>query len=171
MADAQWYVVHTYTGYEKKVQTSIRQMIENQHIEDQILEVEVPEMTVEEIRNNVRREVKKKMFPGYVFVKMIMNDDTWYKIRNTRGVTGFVGPASKAVPLTPEEMARIGAYKEVVQLKFKEGDRVMVTSDPWKDTVGTIQSINKNKDAAVINIEMFGRETPVEINFSELKKI
>ena len=127
-------------------------------------------MTVEEVRNNVRREVKKKMFPGYVFVKMIMNDDTWYIIRNTRGVTGFVGPASKAVPLTPEEMEHIGSHKERVQASFAPGDTVIITTDPWKDTVGVIQSINEAKDTAIINIEMFGRKTPVEINFSELKK-
>ena len=169
MSEASWYVVHTYSGYENKVQANIEKTIENRHLEDQILEVRVPMQDVVELKDGASRSVQKKMFPGYVLINMIMNDDTWYVVRNTRGVTGFVGPGSKPVPLTEEEMRPLGIHSESVQIDFAEGDSVVVIGGVWKDTVGVIQSINDNKQSATINVDLFGRETPVEISFTEIK--
>ena len=169
MSEASWYVVHTYSGYENKVKTNIEKTIENRHLEDQILEVRVPMQDVVELKDGASRSVQKKMFPGYVLINMIMNDDTWYVVRNTRGVTGFVGPGSKPVPLTEEEMRPLGIHSESVQIDFAEGDSVVVIGGVWKDTVGVIQSINDNKQSATINVDLFGRETPVEISFTEIK--
>ena len=150
MSETNWYVVHTYSGYENKVKANIDKTIENRHLEDQILEVRVPMEDVEE---------------------MVMNDDTWYVVRNTRGVTGFVGPGSKPVPLTEEEMDRLGIQNVTLQIDFEEGDSVVVTGGVWKDTVGVVQSINEAKQIVTINVELFGRETPVEISFAEVKKM
>ena len=169
MSEASWYVVHTYSGYENKVKANIEKTIENRHLEDQILEVRVPMQDVVELKDGASRSVQKKMFPGYVLINMIMNDDTWYVVRNTRGVTGFVGPGSKPVPLTEEEMRPLGIHSESVQIDFAEGDSVVVVGGVWKDTVGVIQSINDNKQSATINVDLFGRETPVEISFTEIK--
>ena len=169
MSEASWYVVHTYSGYENKVNANIEKTIENRHLEDQILEVRVPMQDVVELKDGASRSVQKKMFPGYVLINMIMNDDTWYVVRNTRGVTGFVGPGSKPVPLTEEEMRPLGIHSESVQIDFAEGDSVVVIGGVWKDTVGVIQSINDNKQSATINVDLFGRETPVEISFTEIK--
>ena len=169
MAEANWYVVHTYSGYENKVKANIEKTIENRHLEEQILEVRVPLQDVVEMKNGARKQVQKKMFPGYVLINMVMNDDTWYVVRNTRGVTGFVGPGSKPVPLTEEEMRPLGIHSESVQIDFAEGDSVVVIGGVWKDTVGVIQSINDNKQSATINVDLFGRETPVEISFTEIK--
>ena len=169
MSEASWYVVHTYSGYENKVKANIEKTIENRHLEDQILEVRVPMQDVVELKDGASRSVQKKMFPGYVLINMIMNDDTWYVVRNTRGVTGFVGPGSKPVPLTEEEMRPLGIHSESVQIDFAEGDSVVVIGGVWKDTVGVIQSINDNKQSATINVDRFGRETPVEISFTEIK--
>ncbi len=169
MSEASWYVVHTYSGYENKVKANIEKTIENRHLEDQILEVRVPMQDVVELKDGASRSVQKKMFPGYVLINMIMNDDTWYVCRNTRGVTGFVGPGSKPVPLTEEEMRPLGIHSESVQIDFAEGDSVVVIGGVWKDTVGVIQSINDNKQSATINVDLFGRETPVEISFTEIK--
>ena len=169
MSEASWYVVHTYSVYENKVKANIEKTIENRHLEDQILEVRVPMQDVVELKDGASRSVQKKMFPGYVLINMIMNDDTWYVVRNTRGVTGFVGPGSKPVPLTEEEMRPLGIHSESVQIDFAEGDSVVVIGGVWKDTVGVIQSINDNKQSATINVDLFGRETPVEISFTEIK--
>ena len=167
---AKWYVVHTYSGYENKVKANIEKTIENRHLEDQILEVRVPLQDVVEMKNGTSRQVQKKMFPGYVLLNMVMNDDTWYVVRNTRGVTGFVGPGSKPVPLTEEEMLPLGIKKEEIQVDFAEGDTVVVTGGAWKDTVGVITALNVQKQTATINVELFGRETPVEISFADIKK-
>ena len=143
MSDAKWYVVHTYSGYENKVKANIDKTIENRHLEDQILEVRVP----------------------------MQDDDTWYVVRNTRGVTGFVGPGSKPVPLEEEEMANLGIKQEDIVVDFEVGDTVTVLSGAWEGTVGMIQAINEQKQSLSINVELFGRETPVELNFSEVRKM
>ena len=171
MSEAHWYVVHTYSGYENKVKVDIEKTIENRNLQDQILEVSVPLECVIELKNGVEKKADKKMFPGYVLIHMVMNDDTWYVVRNTRGVTGFVGPGSKPVPLTEEEMEKLGFKNEEVIIGFEEGDTVVVTSGAWKDTVGAIKSINESKKTITMSVEMFGRETPVELNFSEVKKM
>ena len=171
MAEAKWYVVHTYSGYENKVKANIDKAIENRHLEEEILEVRVPMQDVVEIKNGAKKNVQKKLFPGYVLINMVMNDDTWYVVRNTRGVTGFVGPGSKPVPLTEEEMLPLGISNENVVIDFAVGDSVVVIGGVWKDTVGMIQSINENKQCVTINVDLFGRETPVEISFTEIKKM
>ena len=171
MAEANWYVVHTYSGYENKVKVDIEKTIENRNLKDQILEVSVPMQSVVEIKHGVEKAADKKMFPGYVLIHMVMNDDTWYVVRNTRGVTGFVGPGSKPVPLSEEEMAGLGFTAPDVVVDFMVGDAVVVTAGAWKDTVGLIKTINEAKKTITINVEMFGRETPVELAFTEVKKM
>lgn len=167
---ANWYVVHTYSGYENKVKANIEKTIENRHLEDEILEVRVPMQDVTEVKNGVRKTSAKKMFPGYVLINMIMNDVTWYVVRNTRGVTGFVGPGSKPVPLTEAEMKPLGIKTENVFINFAEGDTVNVIAGVWKDTVGIVQRMDMSKQTATIMVELFGRETPVEIGFDEINK-
>ncbi len=169
MSDANWYVVHTYSGYENKVKANIEKTIENRKLQDQILEVSVPLQDVIEVKNGVKKKVQKKLFPGYVLLNMIMNDDTWYVVRNTRGVTGFVGPGSKPVPLTETEMKSMGIKKDEVIIDFEIGDTVTVISGVWENTQGIIKTINPHKQIITINIDMFGRETPVEISFSDVK--
>lgn len=171
MAEANWYVVHTYSGYENKVKANIEKTIENRHLQDEILEVRVPLQDVVEVKNGAKKTVQKKMFPGYVLINMIMNDDTWYVVRNTRGVTGFVGPGSKPVPLTEAEMKPLGIRSENVSVDFAEGDTIAVVAGVWKDTVGVVQRMDFGKQTATINVELFGRETPVEISFAEVRKM
>ncbi len=172
MAEAKWYVVHTYSGYENKVKANIEKTIENnKHLAEQILEVRVPMQDVVEMKNGVKKSVPKKMFPGYVLLNMEMNDDTWYVVRNTRGVTGFVGPGSKPVPLTEAEMKPLGIKTENISIDFAEGDSIAVVAGVWKDTVGVVQKLDFGKQTATINVEMFGRETPVEISFAEVRKL
>jgi transcriptional antiterminator NusG len=168
--EPNWYVVHTYSGYENKVKANIEKTIENRHLEDEILEVRVPMQDVTEMKNGSRKTVSKKMFPGYVLINMIMNDVTWYVVRNTRGVTGFVGPGSKPVPLSELEMKPLGIKTENVVIDFTEGDTVSVIAGVWKDTVGVVQRMDMGKQTATINVELFGRETPVEISFDEMTK-
>ena len=170
MAEANWYVVHTYSGYENKVKADIEKTIENRHLEDEILEVRIPMQDVVEMKNGAKKQVQKKMFPGYVLINMVMNDDTWYVVRNTRGVTGFVGPGSKPVPLTEAEMRPLGIKSDNIVVDFAEGDMVVVTGGVWKDTMGVIQTMNHNKQIVTINVELFGRETPVEISFADVRK-
>lgn len=171
MSEANWYVVHTYSGYENKVKVDIEKTIENRNLHDQILEVTVPMQDVVEVKNGMRKQVQKKMFPGYVLINMVMNDETWYVVRNTRGVTGFVGPGSKPVPLSEEEMRPLGIKGGEITLDFELGDAVIVTSGAWEGTVGNIKGINEGKQSVTINVDMFGRETPVELNFTEVKKM
>ena len=171
MAEANWYVVHTYPGYENKVKANIEKTIENRHLEEEILEVRVPMEDVVEVKNGTKKTVQKKMFPGYVLINMVMNDDTWYVVRNTRGVTGFVGPGSKPVPLTEAEMKPLGIKTENISVDFAEGDTIAVVAGVWKDTVGVVQRMDFGKQTATINVELFGRETPVEISFAEVRKM
>lgn len=171
MSEVNWYVVHTYSGYENKVKANIEKTIENRHLEDQILEVRVPMEEVVEVKNGTKKQVLRKLFPGYVLINMIMNDDTWYVVRNTRGVTGFVGPGSKPVPLTDVEMAGLGIKRENIESDYEIGDTIQVIAGAWADTVGVVQSMNLQKQSLTINVELFGRETPVELSFAEIKKM
>ncbi len=171
-SEARWYVAHTYSGYENKVKVDIEKTIENRNLQDQIFEVSVPVQSTVELKNGVEKKIDKKIFPGYVLVQMIMNEETWYVVRNTRGVTGFVGPGSKPVPLSDEEVAMLGNREEQdVVINFSEGDTIVVVSGAWKDTVGVIKAINPSKRSVTINVEMFGRETPVELSYVEVKKL
>jgi transcriptional antiterminator NusG len=170
--EAHWYVVHTYSGYENKVKVDLEKTIANRNLQDDILEVRVPTQAVTEVRaNGTKKSVERKLFPGYVLINMIMNDDTWYVVRNTRGVTGFVGPGSKPIPLSDEEMKPLGIHVENLEVSFDVGDRVAVVAGAWKDTVSVISKIDPNKQSATISVELFGRETPVEISFDEISKI
>ena len=172
MAEANWYVVHTYSGYENKVKANIEKTIENnRQLAERILEVRVPMQDVVEVKNGVKKTVQKKMFPGYVLLNMVMDDDTWYVVRNTRGVTGFVGPGSKPVPLTEAEMKPLGIKTDNVSIDFGEGDSIAVVAGVWKDTIGVVQKLDHGKQTATINVELFGRETPVEISFAEVRKL
>ena len=180
MAEANWYVVHTYSGYENKVKVDIEKTIENRKLQDEILEVRVPLEDVVEMRNGVKKQVSRKMFAGYVLIHMIMNDDTWYVVRNTRGVTGFVGPGSKPVPLTPAEMKPLGIQiggeqqetpaREKIELDIEVGDMIVVTSGAWEGTTSAVTAINESKQTVTIEVEMFGRATSVEIDFLDIKK-
>lgn len=166
-----WYVVHTYSGYENKVKANIEKAIENRHLENEILEVRVPLQDVMELKDGVEKTSQKKMFPGYVLLHMDAdNNDAWYVVRNTRGVTGFVGPGSKPVPLTEAELKALDFGVDTA-VEFAEGDVISVTAGVWKDTVGTVQKIDASRQTLTINVEMFGRETPVEINFTDVKKM
>jgi len=169
-----WYVVHTYSGYENNVKTNIEKAIINRHLEEKILEVRVPMQDVVEVKNNTKKTVSKKLLPGYVLIHMDADDnDAWYVVRNTRGVTGFVGPGSKPVPLTEEEMRmfNMDESERKIHLDVKEGDTVSVISGVWQDTVGVVKRVDEGKQVVVINVDLFGRETPVEIGFADVKKV
>ena len=168
---AQWYVVHTYSGYENKVKDDILKMINHRGIEDQIIEVMIPTQTVTEEKNGTKKESEKKMFPAYVLVKMIMNELTWYVVRNTRGVTGFVGPGSKPVPLSEEEVKSMGMIAEAQTSQFSVGDHVTITEEMWDGQVGVISEIHPADGTAIVMIDMFGRNTPAEFKLSELEKV
>ncbi len=166
---AQWFVVHTYSGYENKVKDDILKMINHRNMEDQILDVLIPvQKTTKEDKNGNLKESERKMFPAYVLVKMIMNEQTWYVVRNTRGVTGFVGPGSKPVPLTEDE---VNALMNAKESPFSVGDHVKIKEEMWQDKVGVISEIHPKDETAVVMIEMFGRDTPVDVNMAELEKV
>ena len=169
--NVHWYVVHTYSGYENKVKANIEKIIENRHLEDKIIEVRVPLEDVVEVKNGARKTVQRKMFPGYVLINMEMDDDTWYVVRNTRGVTGFVGPGSKPVPLSDIEIKPLGIRTENMTVDFGVGDEISVVAGVWKETVGVVQRMDFGKQTATINVDLFGRETPVEISFAEVRKV
>lgn len=170
---ARWYVIHTYSGYENKVATNIEKVVDNRKIENLIQEVRVPMEKVVEIKNDKKREVERKMYPGYVLVKMILTDDSWYVVRNTRGVTGFVGPASKPIPLTDQEVKALGIDNQSVTLdiNFSAGEQVKIKSGPLKGYVGEINSVNSETQIALVFVFMFGRKMNVEIEVSQLEKI
>ena len=167
MDDAKWYVVHTYSGYENKVKANIEKTVENRNLHDQILEVIVPLETVVEIKDGSKKAAQKKMFPGYVLVKMVMNDDSWYVVRNTRGVTGFVGPASKPVPLSEEEVAKLGIGSKTVELKYAVGDIVSIVGGPLEGFDGKVESIDVPNNKVRVIVSMFGRDTPVELELEQ----
>lgn len=167
---AKWYVVHTYSGYENKVATNLEKTIRNRRLQDYILEVKVPTETVTEIKDNKKREVERKVFPGYVLVKMIITGDTWYVIRNTRGVTGFVGPGSEPVPLTEEEVRSMGVESaKQVEVNYSVGDSVRVTSGPLEDFIGVVDELDIPNNRVCVTLSMFGRETPVELELEQVE--
>lgn len=164
---AKWYVVHTYSGYENKVATNIEKVVENRKLHDLIYEVRVPTETVVEVKDDKKREVERKIFPGYVLVKMVMTDESWYVVRNTRGCTGFVGPASKPVPLTEEEVAALGVEAKQIEVSYGIGDTVKIIDGPLEGFVGTVEELEPEKNRAKVVISMFGRETPVELELGQ----
>ena len=168
---ARWYVVHTYSGYENKVAGSIENAVENRKLHDLICEVRVPSETVTEIKDNKKREVERKIFPGYVLVNMIMTDDSWYVVRNIRGVTGFVGPGSKPVPLSDEEVAALGVEKKQVEVNFEVGDSVKIIDGYLDGFIGVVEELDTDRNMVKVVVSMFGRETPVELELDQVQTI
>jgi len=166
---AKWYVIHTYSGYENKVKANIEKTIENRGLQNLIFDVQVPMEEVIETKDNKKKAVMKKIFPGYVLIKMIMTDESWYIVRNTRGVTGFVGPGSKPVPLTDEEVEAMGVETKVFNFDYDVGDTVKVISGPLENFIGVVEEINLDKKKVRVSVSMFGRETPVELEFNQVE--
>ena len=168
--EAAWYVVHTYSGYENKVKANLEKTVENRNMQDVILEVRVPVEDVVEVRNSEKRIVQRKIFPGYVLIHMVMNNQTWYIVRNTRGVTGFVGPESKPVPLTEEEMANMGMGAPKLRYGFEVGDLVLITSGPLENFQGEIIDLDYDRSKVTVMVSMFGRDTRTELEFEQITK-
>ena len=171
MAEAKWYVAHTYSGYENKVKADIEKTIENRNMQDVIQEICVPMEEVVEIKDDQKKTVMRKLFPGYVIVKMIMTDESWYVVRNCRGVTGFVGPGSKPVPLTEQEIINMGLEKRTITLDFGVGDKIRVKYGPLEGFVGVIDSIVMERQKIKAKVSMFGRDTDVELEFNQVEHI
>lgn len=170
--EAKWYVVHTYSGYENKVKDNIERSVENRGMQDLIPDVRVPLEDIVEKKGDVEKVVQRKIFPGYVVVKMVMTDESWYIVRNTRGVTGFVGPGSKPVPLSNEEVERMGVEKmRVAQINFSIGDLVEIKAGPMEGFSGKITSIDNDTRKVNVAVSMFGRETPVEIDYTQVELV
>lgn len=172
MADeSRWYVVHTYSGYENKVASNLEKTVENRQLHDLIQEIRVPTETVTEVKDGKQREVERKIFPGYVLVKMVMTDESWYIVRNIRGCTGFVGPSSKPIPLTDAEVARLGVEQKEVELSYAIGDSVQIIDGPMEGFVGTVEKLDVEKNSVRVMVSMFGRETPVDLELSQVESV
>ncbi len=173
MADeAKWYVIHTYSGYENKVASTLLTTVENRGLQEMIPDVKVPTEIVTEVKDDgTSREVERKLFPGYVFVKMVYTDETWYVVRNIRGCTGFVGPSSKPVPLTESEVYKMGVETRVVEVSYAVGDQVRIIDGPLEDFVGIVDELDTDKNYVKVTISMFGRETPVELELNQAEKL
>ena len=167
--EAKWYIVHTYSGYENKVKANIEKSVENRGIEHLILNVEVPLEDVIEDKDGAEKVEKRKVFPGYVMIKMVMNDESWYVVRNTRGVTGFVGPGSKPVPMPDEEVEKLGFTQvRMDDMKVSVGDQVTIKQGPLEGFNGTVSSVDKQTRKITVTVSMFGRETPVEVDYNQI---
>lgn len=168
--EARWYVAHTYSGYENKVKANLEKIVENRQLQNMIMDIRIPTETVvenggsDEEGNPTGKEVKNKIFPSYVLVKMIMTDETWHVVRNISGVTGFVGPGSKPTPLTEEEVAQIGIDRREIMLDYKIGDSIKITAGPLEGFIGTVLEISPDKRKIKVLASMFGRDTPVELD-------
>ena len=169
--EAKWYVAHTYSGYEDKVTEDLKKTVKNRDLQDMILEVKYPTEEVVEIKDGKRKVTHRKTYPGYVMVKMIMNDNTWYVVRNTRGVTGFVGPGSKPIPLTDEEVTAMGVERIALKLDVAVGESVRIVSGPLENFVGTVEALDPENQKVKLTVSMFGRNTPVELDYIEVQKI
>ena len=170
--EAKWYVVHTYSGYENKVMTDLEKMVENRGMQDLIQDIKIPTEIVTEIGSDGKeKQVERKIFPGYVMIKMIVTDDSWYVVRNTRGCTGFVGPASKPVPLTDKEVENLGVEKRSVEVKYSVGDSVNIIDGPLTGFTGIVDEIDVSANSVRVTISMFGRETPVELELNQIQLI
>lgn len=167
----KWYVVHTYSGYENKVKTDLEKTVKNRELEDYIFDIVVPMEEQIEIKDGKRKTNLKKVFPGYVLVKMIVTEESWYIVRNTRGVTGFVGSGTDPIPLTEEEIRKMGFELTEVNVDYDINDSVKILNGPLENFVGVVQEINKEKHKIKVLVSMFGRETPVELEFSQVQKV
>ena len=172
LGEAKWYVVHTYSGYENKVMTDLEKMVENRGMQDLIQDIKIPTEIVTEIgADGKEKQVERKIFPGYVMIKMIVTDDSWYVVRNTRGCTGFVGPASKPVPLTDKEVENLGVEKRSVEVKYSVGDSVNIIDGPLTGFTGIVDEIDVSDNSVRVTISMFGIETPVELELNQIQLI
>ena len=170
--EAKWYVVHTYSGYENKVASNLEKTVENRQLQDLIYEIRVPTEKVTEIGSNGKtKEVERKIFPGYVIVKMILTDESWYAVRNIRGCTGFVGPSSKPIPLTDEEVERLGVETRNVEVSYQVGDNVQITDGPLEGFIGMVDEIDLEKNRIRVTVSMFGRETPVDLELDQAEPV
>ena len=170
MADnANWYVVHAYSGHENTVKATIEKYVENRGMQDLIHEISIPLETVTEITDNGPKEVERKVFPGYVLVKMVMNDETWHVVRNIRGVTGFLGEGNKAIPLSEADVAALGVEKREVVVSYQEGDTVRITDGALESFLGTVEEIDLDRSKVCVVVSMFGRETPVELELDQVE--
>ena len=169
--DAKWYVVHTYSGYENKVGSNLATIVENRSLQDLIQDIKIPTEMVTEIKDNVKREVERKTFPGYVLVKMVLNDETWHIVRNTRGVTGFVGSGSHPEALTEPEVEALGVEKRTVEVNYAVGDSVRIVEGPLDGFVGTVDELDAEKNWVRVTVSMFGRETPVELELDQVEVV
>jgi transcriptional antiterminator NusG len=169
--EPRWYVVHTYSGYENKVKTDLEKTIRNRELEDYFFDIVVPMEEQIEIKDGKRKANLKKVFPGYVLVKMIVTEESWYIVRNTRGVTGFVGSGTDPIPLTNEEIRNMGFETTIINVDYEVNDSVKVVNGPLSGFIGTVQEINKEKNKVKVMVSMFGRETPVELEFSQVEKV
>ncbi len=169
--NAKWYVVHTYSGYENTVSASIEKAVENRGLRDLITDVNIPLETVTEITENGPKTVERKVFPGYVLVKMILTDETWHLVRNVRGVTGFVGSGNKAIPLTDEEIAALGVEKREVVVGYQVGDNVKITDGALESFIGTVEEVDVDREKVRVVVSMFGRETPVELELDQVEPV
>ena len=167
---ARWYVVHTYSGYENKVKTDLEKTVKNRDLEEYFFDIIVPMEEQIEIKEGKRKANLKKVFPGYVLIKMIVTEETWYIVRNTRGVTGFVGSGTDPIPLTDEEIRNMGFEEVPVNVDYEVNDSVQILNGAFKDFIGTVKEINKEKQKVKVLVSMFGRETPVELEFSQVQK-
>ena len=167
----RWYVIHTYSGYENKVKTDLEKTIKNRELEDYFFDIIVPMEEQIEIKDGKRKANLKKVFPGYVLVKMIVTEESWYIVRNTRGVTGFVGSGTDPIPLTNEEIRNMGFETTIINVDYEVNDSVKVVNGPLSGFIGTVQEINKEKNKVKVMVSMFGRETPVELEFSQVEKV
>ncbi|WP_461248539.1 transcription termination/antitermination protein NusG, partial [Treponema sp. R6D11] len=161
----------TYSGYENKVKSSIEKLVENNNMQEVIQEIKIPMEEVTEIKNGEKKTSLKKRYPGYVFVKMVMNDETWYVVRNTRGVTGFVGPGSKPVPLTRDEMDEMGVEQKVIEIEVKEGDNIKIVAGPLSGFTAVVKAVSVEKQIVTATVSMLGRETPVDLEFNQFEII
>ena len=168
--EARWYVAHTYSGYENKVASDLATMVESRGMQDLIQDIRIPTETVVEIKEDKKKEIERKIFPGYVLIKMIVTDDSWYVVRNIRGCTGFVGPGSKPVPLTDEEVASLGVEKHSVEVGYTEGDEVKIISGPLEGYSGVVKTVDTANNNVCVVLSMFGRETPVELELNQISK-
>ena len=169
---AKWYVIHTYSGYENAVKTSIEKFVSGRGMEDKILRIEIPLETVTEVTDSGEtKQVERKVFPGYVLIKMVMTDDTWHLVRNVRGVTGFVGSANKAIPLTEEEVLAMGMEKHEIIVKYAVGDHVRIVDGPLSTFTGVVEEIEPEKNRVSVMVSMFGRETPVELELDQVETL
>ena len=169
--EPRWYVVHTYSGYENKVKTDLEKTIKNRELEDFFFDIVVPMEEQIEIKDGKRKANLKKVFPGYVLVKMIVTEESWYIVRNTRGVTGFVGSGTDPIPLTNEEIRNMGFETTIINVDYEVNDSVKVVNGPLSGFIGTVQEINKEKGKVKVLVSMFGRETPVELEFAQVEKV